>query len=115
MEWSEQAEPLRICTIRTQAQVPGLSDSSSRGGSAFYNHRLSKMHYIGATYQYQMFLAYPTVGQSETQTQSMFLFYTVYFKPTLSVSFFGGPQYSNTQQFGVPTIDGRGLRRAVRA
>jgi len=86
-----------------QAQVPGLGDSSSRGGSAFYNHRLSKMNYIGATYQYQMFLAYPTIGQSETQAHSVFLFYTVYFKPTFSVSFFGGPQYSNTQQFGLPT------------
>ena len=86
-----------------QAQVPGLSDSSSRGGSAFYTHRLSKMHYIGATYQYQMFLANPTVGQSETQAHSVFLFYTVYFKPTLSVSFFGGPQYSDTEQFGVPS------------
>jgi hypothetical protein len=86
-----------------QAQVPGLSDSSSRGGSAFYAYRLSKMHYIGAAYQYQWFLAYPNGGQSETQTQSVFLFYTVYFKPTLSVSFFGGPQYSNTQQFGLPT------------
>ena len=50
-----------------QSQVPGLGDSSSRAGSAFYNHRLSKMHYIGATYQYQNFLAYPTLGQSETQ------------------------------------------------
>jgi len=86
-----------------QAQVPGLGDSSSKGGSAFYNHRLSKMHYIGATYQYQMFLAYPTIGQSETQAHSVFLFYTIYFKPTFSVSFFGGPQYSNTQQFGLPT------------
>jgi hypothetical protein len=85
-----------------QAQVPGLGDSSSKGGSAFYNHRLSKTNYIGATYQYQIFLAYPTVGQSETQTQSVLLFYTHYFKPTLSVSFFGGPQYSDTQQFGLP-------------
>jgi hypothetical protein len=87
-------------------QVPGLSDSSSRGGSAFYNHRLSKMHYIGATYQYQMFLAYPTVGQSETQTNTFYGFYTIYLKPTLSVSFFAGPQYSNTQQVGVPTTTG---------
>jgi hypothetical protein len=85
-----------------QAQVPGLGDSSSRGGSAFYNHRLSKMHYIGATYQYQTFLSYPTGGQSQTQSQSIFLFYSLYFKPTLSLSFFGGPQYSDTQQFGLP-------------
>ncbi|HXM23704.1 MAG TPA: hypothetical protein VN948_20775 [Terriglobales bacterium] len=86
-----------------QAQVPGLYDSSSRGGSAFYNHRLSKMHYIGAAYQYQMFLAYPNVGQSETQAHSGFLFYTLYLKPTLSISLFGGPQYSDTQQFGMPS------------
>src|SRR5579863_10171710 len=89
-----------------EGQVPGLYDSSSRGGSAFYNHRLSKMHYIGATYQYQMFLAYPTVGQSETQTNSIYLFYTAYLKPTLSISVFGGPQYSNTVQVGLPTMTG---------
>jgi len=86
------------------AQVPGLSDSSSKGGSAFYTHRLSKMHYIGVTYQYQMFLAFPTAGQSETQAHSIYAFYTVYLKPTLSISAFGGPQYSNTytKQFGLP-------------
>jgi len=87
-----------------QAQVPGLSDTSSRGGSAFYNYRLSRMHYIGATYQYQMFLANPTLGQSETQTHSIYLFYTVYLKPTLSISLFGGPQYSDTEQFGTPAM-----------
>jgi hypothetical protein len=87
-----------------QAQVPGLYDSSSSGGSVFYNHRLSKMHYIGATYEYQRFLAYPTLGQSETQAHSIFLFYTLYLKPTFSISVFGGPQYSDTEQFGVPTM-----------
>jgi hypothetical protein len=89
-----------------QSQVPGLGDSSSRAGSAFYNRRLSKMHYIGATYQYQNFLAYPILGQSDTTAHSVFLFYSLYFKPTFSVSFFGGPQYSNTQQFGLPTTTG---------
>jgi hypothetical protein len=84
-------------------QVTGLFDSSSRGGSAFYNHRLSRMHYIGATYQYQTFFSYLSGGQSETQTQSILLFYTLYFKPTLSLSLFGGPQYSNTQQLGLPS------------
>jgi hypothetical protein len=86
----------------TQSQVPGLSDSSSKGGSAFYNYRISKMHYIGATYQYQEFLSYPSVGQSETQAHSILLFYTVYLKPTLSISAYGGPQYSDTVQFGLP-------------
>ena len=82
-----------------QSQVPGLFDSSSKGGSAFYNHRLSKMHYVGASYQYQQFLSFPTGGQSQTQAHSAFLFYTLYLKPTLSVSLWGGPQYSDTQQF----------------
>jgi hypothetical protein len=87
-----------------QAQVPGLYDSSSKGGSAFYNHRLSKMHYVGATYQYQRFLAYPTLGQSETRAHSVFVFYTLYLKPTFSISVFGGPQHSDTEQFGVPAL-----------
>jgi len=89
-----------------QAQVPGLGDSSSKAGSAFYNRRLSKMHYIGATYQYQDFLAYPTIGQSETTAHSVYLFYTLYLKPTVSISLFGGPQYSQSQQFGLPTTNG---------
>lgn len=89
-----------------QSQVPGLGDSSSRAGSAFYNRRLSKMHYVGATYQYQNFLAYPTLGQSQTTAHSVFLFYTLYLKPTVSISLFGGPQQANTQQFGLPTTTG---------
>lgn len=86
-----------------QGQVPGLYDSSSKGGSGFYTHRISKMHYIGATYQYQTLLAYQNGGQNQTQTQSVYLFYTLSPRPTLSLSLFGGPQYSNTQQFGLPT------------
>jgi hypothetical protein len=87
-----------------QSQVPGLANnSSSKVGSAFYTHRLSKMHYIGATYQYQVFSASATGVQSETHAQSIFGFYTIYFKPTISLSFFGGPQYASTQQLGVPS------------
>ena len=44
------------------AEVPGLFDSSSQAGSAFYSFRISKMNYIGATYQYQRLIAYPTAG-----------------------------------------------------
>ena len=89
-----------------QSQVSGLSNSSSKGGSAFYTHRLSKMHYIGLTYQYQVFSANGTGVQSETHAQSIFGFYSLYFKPTISLSFFGGPQYSSTQQLGVPSSQG---------
>ena len=87
-----------------QAQVPGLFDSSTQGASAFYTWRVSKMHYIGATYQYQRLVAYPTLGQSNTQTHAVFFFYTLYVSSHLSLSFFGGPQYSNTVQPPQPPL-----------
>ena len=80
------------------AEVPGLYDSSSQAGSVFYSLRLSQMHYVGATYQYQRLLSYPTEGTSETQTVAVLFFYTLYPNSKVSVSFFGGPQYSDTAQ-----------------
>jgi hypothetical protein len=86
------------------AEVPGLYDSGSRGGSAFYTHRLSGRHYVGATYQYQMLLAYPIGFRAETQTHGLMLFYSIYMKPTVSLSFFGGPQYSDTEETIAPAL-----------
>ena len=85
-------------------EVPGLYDSSSQGGSAFYSHRLSKKHYLGALYQYSHIVAYPVGAQSETQTHTIFGFYTIYLKPNLSLSFSGGPQYSDTAQTPQPSL-----------
>lgn len=86
------------------AQVSGLYDSNSQGGSAFYSLRLSREHYIGATYQYQRLVAYPTTGLSETQTHAIMVFYTLYPSPRFSLSFFGGPQYSDTIQPPLATL-----------
>lgn len=82
-----------------QSDVPGLYDSSSRGGSAFYSRRLSRKHYIGATYQYSRMLAYTTGAPSQTETHTVFAFYTIYLKSNLSVSLSGGPQYYDTAQY----------------
>jgi len=87
------------------SQVPGLFDSSSQGGSAFYSFRISKMHYLGVTYQYQRLLSYPTTGLSETQTHAVMMFYTLYPTTHVTVSFFGGPQYSDTVQPPVPPLN----------
>jgi hypothetical protein len=87
------------------SQVPGLFDSSSQGGSAFYSLRVSKLNYLGATYQYQRLVSYPTAGLSETQTHSVMLFYTLYPSTHFSMSFFGGPQYSDTVQPPVPPLN----------
>jgi hypothetical protein len=94
------------------AQVPGLFDSSSTGFSAFHSLRISKMHYVGLTYEYQRLLAYPTEGSSETQTHALLFFYTLYPMERLSVSFFGGPQHSDTVQppigaLGIPVPESR--------
>jgi hypothetical protein len=80
------------------SEVPGLYDSASQGVSAFYSMRISKIHYLGVTYQYQRLVSYPTEGLNETQTHAVMLFYTLYPTSHFSMSFFGGPQYSNTVQ-----------------
>ena len=86
------------------SQVPGLFDSSIRGAMAFYAHRLTGKHYIGATYQFQHLLAFP--NGAETETHGAFLFYTLYVNPLLSFSFFGGPQHFESTRVGTPTKPG---------
>jgi hypothetical protein len=77
------------------AAVPGLFDTKAQGGSAFYTYRISRMHYIGVTYQYQRLLSYPAPGTNETQTHAIVVFYTLYATRTFSISFFSGPQFAN--------------------
>jgi len=86
-------------------EVPGLYDSSSQGGSAFYSLRISKMHYVGATYQYQRLASYPTQGVAETQTHALLMFYTLYLTSRFSISCFGGPQHSDTIQPPLPPLN----------
>lgn len=78
-----------------QTEVPGLFDSETQGGSAFYAYRISSVHYIGVTYQYQRLLSFPTQGQNETQTDAIFPFYVFSPSRRFSISMFGGPQYSD--------------------
>jgi hypothetical protein len=80
------------------SQVPGLFDSSAQTGLAFEAHRLSSRQYVGIAYQYQRLVAYPAFGVSETQTHAPLFFYTVYPAKQVTLSFFGGPQYSDTEQ-----------------
>jgi hypothetical protein len=81
-----------------QSQVQGLNNSNTSGGGAYYTHRLSGKHYIGATYQYQKYLTHPS--DLATQAHSLMMFYTFYLQRTLSFSFYGGPQYSDS--YGPP-------------
>jgi hypothetical protein len=79
-------------------QAFGVWDASSQSGSFFYTHRLSSRHYVGATYEYARLMSYPSGINDETQTHSAYLFYTVYPTRRFSMSFFGGPQLSDTVQ-----------------
>jgi hypothetical protein len=83
------------------SQVPGLFNWSTRGATAFYTYRLSRKHYIGATYQFQQLLSHP--NGTETQTHGAFLFYTLYANPMLSLALFGGPQHSEISGLTIPT------------
>lgn len=86
------------------SQVPGLYDSSSQTGSAFYTHRAWEHNYFGVAYQYAQLMSYPGGLDAETQTHSVFPFYTVFVTARLSMSFFGGAQYANTVQPAVESL-----------
>jgi hypothetical protein len=78
-----------------QSVVPGLFDSESQTGSAFYALRISKIHYVTVSYQYARLLSFPTEGQNEARTQAFFLSYTISPSKQFSFSVFGGPQYAD--------------------
>jgi hypothetical protein len=98
----------------TPDQVPGLSDSRSQGGLAFYSWRISKVNYFGVTYEYQRLLSYPTSGLSETQTHAALFFYTLAPSSRFSITVFGGPQHSDTVQ-PLPLLPTRGWTPAAGA
>ena len=97
-----------ILQYPNSSETAGLGNSSSRGGSIFYNGRVSGSQYVGLTYQYSDFLTYPAVGTSQTQTHSVNVFYS--FNPTerLSLSVSGGPQYYTFVQTSFPAQTGWG-------
>ncbi|HEX3436012.1 MAG TPA: hypothetical protein VHT24_04525 [Pseudacidobacterium sp.] len=92
-------------TYLNSQQVTGLYNSITRGASAFYSHRFLNAQYFGATYQHSQMLGVPlskNQTQSETQTNTALLFYTVYFHPNLSFSLSAGPQYYDVAQSPFP-------------
>jgi len=91
-------------TYPDPAQVPGLYDSSSDGGSVFLNRRFTISQYAGVTYQYSRFLTGPGTAQIETQTHTVNFFYTYFGANHLTVSLSGGPQYFNTSYPSLPVF-----------
>jgi hypothetical protein len=83
----------------------GLYNSDARGGSGFYNHRLSAAQYLGVTYEYVQVLAYPQIGEYDTRTNTFYGFYTLYVTQSFSLSVAGGPQHYSASHAPNPTIN----------
>jgi hypothetical protein len=92
----------------SSAETPGLYNSSSLGGSVFYNRRLSIKRYFGVTFQYQDMQAHPANGVSTTHTEAINGFYTFYAGPNLSFSISGGPQHYSVDQAPLAASDSWG-------
>lgn len=82
-------------------QLPGLFDSSARGGQAFYSYRLGSKNYIGMTYSFEDIITHPL--EITTQVHSPTFFYSIYFTQHISLSAFGGAQYAKTTGDGIVT------------
>jgi hypothetical protein len=103
-----------------------LSDNQMWSADAFYSTRVSRRNSIGFTYTHQNLQTYDGIGQ-RVDSDSLLLFYTVYVKRGVSLSFLGGPNYttvrtqSNTtkQLQWVPeagtTLGWQGLRTSFQA
>lgn len=90
-----------ILRYLNQNEVSGLFDSTGEGAGAYYTHRFANRNYLGVNYQFERYLTDTTllqVGttQLQTRTDSFYGSYTLYLKPTFSLTAFGGPQYSDT-------------------
>jgi hypothetical protein len=85
------------------SQSQGLSDSTSSGGSAFFNRRLGSMQYVGVVYQFAHILATPQNVQSETLTNTLLPYYTLYLKRSTSLSLSCGLQHLNASETRLPT------------
>lgn len=84
------------------SEVSGLYNCDDRGASGYYNRRITATQYVGADYQYSQSFAYPMNAQSETETHTVYAFYTIYPTRTFSISVSAGPQHYKVSQTSLP-------------
>ena len=85
-------------------QSSGLYNLRSGSGTAFYSRRLGEKYYIGGSYQYLTTRSYQTGSPTiPAQIQSVLAFFSIFFRPNLSLSVSGGPQHLGTQPPFQPT------------
>jgi hypothetical protein len=84
--------------------LPGINDSDSTTGSAFYSRRIGRSHYLGVSYLYTGFSTHPLI--TTTDTNGILAFYTFYPSRTISLSVTGGPQHFSSTQPPYPSTSG---------
>lgn len=72
------------------SNTPGLDNTNMHGGSAFWSRRITGGQYLGIVYEYSRINTDPI--QTNTDTNTIKVFYTKYLTRTISVSVLGGPQ-----------------------
>ncbi len=79
-----------------QAEVPGLFDSSSQGGSAFYAYRVSRRCTTSERpTSIKDCCPFRRTGRTRPRLTPCFSFYSFSPSKRFSLSMFGGPQYSD--------------------
>jgi len=71
----------------------GLINSRSPSAGGFYVHRFSNRHWVGATYNFQQLMFDPG---NRTTVHGMLGFYSLTLGTHMTLSVWGGPQYSTT-------------------
>ena len=80
-----------------------LLDTTRESASGFYSHRISARNWIGVRYGFQHLSIQP--GGEQGTTHSLTYFHTIYLKPTMQLSFFAGPEYSEVDsQIVLPDV-----------
>ena len=93
----------------------GLANSNETGAWAFYNRRISRMQYMGFSYQWARTAAQATSQQQttgqrrNTQINSLLPFYSFYFTKTASVSISGGAQHVSVTSPDSPSVPASNL------
>ena len=84
------------------AQVIGLYNSTSYGGSAFGSERFASRQYLGGSIQHSRTVSYLKTTDSALQSDNLFGFYTIFLrnspKSVVSVSVTGGPEHYTAEQ-----------------
>jgi hypothetical protein len=105
-ELSYQFGPSRVVGARgfsSELHFPdatsGLADSHSQAAEAFLAHRISGIHWLGATYRFQRILT--DTNEMESFTHALLFSYTINITPSMTLSLFAGPQHAETSGLGL--------------